>query len=190
MLYLALLRGINVGGGNLIKMAALKSCLETAGFENVATYIQSGNVLFESAERDRARLTRLLEKTLSRTFAPYSARVIVRSHAGLRRVVCEAPKGFGREPGKYRYDVLFLKEPLAAAEALKSVRARPGVDEVDAGPGVLYFSRLTARASQSLLTRIIGLPIYKQLTIRNWNTTTKLLALMQGRSGPAQSSGR
>ena len=181
MVYLALLRGINVGGGNLIRMASLKSCLENAGFEGVATYIASGNVLFESSEGDRPKLTRRLEKILSTTFAPYDARVIVCSHAGLRRIVAEAPKGFGRHPANYRYDVIFLKEPLTAAEAMKSVRTRPGVDEARAGAGVLYFSRLTARASQSLLTRIIGLPIYKQLTIRNWNTTTTLLALMEAR---------
>lgn len=179
--YCALLRGINVGGGNLIKMASLKACLQAAGFKGVATYIQSGNVLFESEERDRAKLTRQLEKVLSTTFAPYNARVIVCSHAGLSRIVREAPKGFGREPEMYRYDVIFLKEPLAAVEALESVRTRDGVDEVHQGPGVLYFSRLTARASQSLLTRIIGLPIYQRLTIRNWNTTTRLLALMQTR---------
>ncbi len=181
MLYLALLRGINVGGGNLIKMASLKSCLTDAGFEGVATYIASGNVLFESVERDRATLTRQLEKILSVTYAPYKARVIVCSHAGLRRIVGDAPKGFGREPAKYRYDLLFLKEPLVAAEAIKSVRTRAGVDEAHTGPGVLYFSRLTARASQSLLTRIIGLPIYQQLTIRNWNTTSTLFALMEAR---------
>ena len=65
---------------------------------------------------------------------------------------------------------------------MKSVKIKEGVDEAHAGSGVLYFSRLTSKASQSYLTRIIGLPVYQDMTIRNWNTTTKLLALMEADS--------
>ena len=103
------------------------------------------------------------------------------SHAKLEQVVRRAPKGFGGQPAKFRYDVIFLKEPATAAEALKSVKTKEGVDQAFAGPDVLYFSRLTAKAAQSQLSRIISLPIYQSMTIRNWNTTTKLLALMDAR---------
>jgi uncharacterized protein (DUF1697 family) len=177
----ALLRGINVGGGNPIKMASLKACLESAGIENVATYIQSGNVLFESPESDGVKLARRLEKTLSKAFKPYRARVVVCAQDTLEKIVKSAPKGFGRKPETYRYDVIYLMDDVTPAAAIEHVVTRPGVDEAHTGPGVLYFSRLIARASQSRLTRIIGLPIYQQMTIRNWNTTTKLLALMDGR---------
>ena len=57
MTYVALLRGINVGGKNITKMAALKACLENAGFDRVETFIQSGNVVFESGQRSAAKLT-------------------------------------------------------------------------------------------------------------------------------------
>ena len=60
-------------------------------------------------------------------------------------VVDRAPKGFGREPAKYRYDLIFLKEPLAAKVALQSVPTKPGVDAAHPGTGVLYFSRLSAK---------------------------------------------
>lgn len=76
---------------------------------------------------------------------------------------------------------IILREALAASEAMKSVTTKPGVDEAFVGPDVLYFTRLTARASQSLLARIVALPIYQEMTIRNWNTTSKLLALMDAR---------
>lgn len=180
--YLALLRGINVGGGNIIKMTDLKACFEKSKLENVATYIQSGNVLFETAETDRAKLVRKLEQALSKTFSPYQARIVVCSHAQLKRVAREAPKGFGSQPQTYRYDVIYLREPLTASEAMRHVSLKPGVDEGFVGPDVLYFSRLTARASQSHLTRIMGLPVYQDMTIRNWNTTTKLLARMDARA--------
>lgn len=177
--YLALLRGINVGGKNIIKMADLKACLEAAGFVDVATYIQSGNVLLTSADGVR-RLTERLERLLSEEFA-YRSRVVMCSQSQLRRIVSSAPAGFGEEPSAYRYDVLFLKEPLTSAKAVKEVMVNDGVDAAFPGPGVIYFSRLEQRATQSRLGRLASLPVYQYMTVRNWNTTTKLLALMDAR---------
>src|SRR4029453_12278230 len=108
--YLALLPGINVGGGNIIKMTDLKACLEASKLENVATYIQSGNVFFETAETDSAKLVRKLERALSKAFSPYQARIVLCSHAKLRQIVRKAPNDFGSQPDKYRYDVIFLKK--------------------------------------------------------------------------------
>jgi len=166
-----------VGGKNLIAMPALKACFEAQGLEDVATYIQSGNVLFSSRERSAALAPRI-EAGLSRAFG-YDASVVLRSLPQLRRVVSEAPSGFGARPGLYRYDTIFLKGPLTPAAALEQAPVRPGVDRVSAGPGVLYYSRLVRKASRSRMSRITALPIYGQMTIRNWNTTTTLLALLE-----------
>ena len=179
--YVALLRGINVGGKNLIRMPALKACFEANGFEDVATYIQSGNVLFGSPESRAPDLVRRIEETLSGEFG-YSATVVVRNRRQMRAIVEGGPEGFGAEPAKYRYDVIFLKEPLRASAAIKSVPTKPGVDEAHAGTGVLYFSRLISKATQSRLNRIITSPIYPSVTIRNWNTTTKVLRMMDDTS--------
>jgi uncharacterized protein (DUF1697 family) len=179
--YAALLRGINVGGKNLIKMPALKDAFEGVGFDDVATYIQSGNVLFTTTGIRAAELTRRIETMLAEAF-DYAPTVVVRSRTQMRAIVEGAPKGFGRQPARYRYDVIFLKEPLSATTAIRSVPTRPGVDTAHAGPGALYFSRLTAKASQSRLSKIVSSPIYPSVTIRNWNTTTKLLSLMDERA--------
>jgi len=179
--YLALLRGINVGGKNLIKMSDLKACFEELGFSNVLTYIQSGNVLFQSGEKDKNILTNKIEKELSEKF-DYQSRLVTITHKELAGIVHEAPKGFGKDLQKYRCDVIFLKEPLTVKEAMKNVQVRDGVDNAYAGKTVLYFSRLTSRASQSYLSKIIVPPMYQNMTIRNWNTTTKLLALMEKES--------
>lgn len=175
--YVALLRGINVGGSNLIRMSDLKACFEKNGFPGAKTYIQSGNVLFSSKEQ-RSALVRRIEAMLGETF-DYPASIVLRSEKQVRDVVRKAPKGFGASPREYRYDVIFLKEPLTSATALKTVPIKEGVDEVHGGSGVLYFSRLISKAAQSRLTRVIGMPIYKSMTIRNWNTTSKLLALLE-----------
>lgn len=180
--YLVLLRGINVGGNNIIKMVDLKASFEAMGFANVRTYIQSGNVLLESAEIDKNSLTARIEKDLSKRFN-FQARVVVISQKELAAVVKSAPEGFGEDDEKFRYDVIFLKEPLTPKEAMQSVKVREGVDSAHAGKQALYFSRLISRASQSYLTKIIGMPVYQNMTIRNWNTTTKLLALMEGQNG-------
>lgn len=176
--YVALLRGINVGGKNLIRMPALKACFEANGFEDVTTYIQSGNVLFGSSQTRASELADSIEEVLGQEFG-YAATVVVRNRTQMRAVVHRAPKGFGAEPAKYRYDVIFLKEPLTAKAAITSVPTKPGVDEAHAGTGVLYFSRLISKATQSRLSRIVTSPIYPSVTIRNWNTTTKLLGMME-----------
>ena len=176
--YVALLRGINVGGKNLIKMPALKACFEANGFEDVTTYIQSGNVLFAEPATPAAELTRRIEAMLAGAF-DYVPTVVVRNRKQMRAIVDRAPKGFGSEPTKYRYDVIFLKEPLTARAAIRHVPTNPAVDSGHAGTGVLYFSRLEAKATSSRLNRIVSSPIYPSVTIRNWNTTTKLLSMME-----------
>ncbi len=178
--YVALLRGINVGGNNLIKMDALRVCFERQGLGDVATYIASGNVLFSTLDADPAELTAKLEAALAARFS-YRASLVLRSREELRKVVAKAPMGFGAKPAEYRYDVVFLKESLTAREAVKDVPMREGVDVVTAGPGVLYGSRLIRLVSKSMMPKLIRLPIYKEMTIRNWNTTTKLLALLEAR---------
>jgi len=175
--YVALLRAINVGGNNLIKMPALKACFESQGLCDVSTYIASGNVLFTAGRANPEALTKKVEAALSTTFS-YSSRVVLRSRDQMQAIVDAAPKGFGTKPALYRYDVTFLKAPLTAGEAMQSMTVRPGVDRVVPGDGVLYCSRLIAKASQSQLSRVIGKPAYKSMTIRTWNVVTKLLELM------------
>jgi uncharacterized protein (DUF1697 family) len=179
--YLALLRGINVGGKNIIKMTGLKACFENMGFADVATFIQSGNVMFRSAEKDKSKLTTKIEKGMSERFN-YKSRLVVVTHKELEKIVDGAPRGFGSDSDTFRYDVIFLKEPLTPKEAMKSVSRKEGVDNAYAGKNVLYFSRLISKATQSHISRIIKLPLYQNMTIRNWNTTTKLLALMEDRN--------
>jgi len=174
--YLALLRGINVGGNNIIKMADLKACFEKMGFDGVITYIQSGNVLFDSEDSDINHLTTTIEQNLSEQFS-YASRIVLIPQEKLLRIIQTAPDGFGVLPDEYRYDVIFLKQPLTAEEALSKIKIKEGVDFVTAGDGVLYFSRLSSQSSQSQMTKMMGTAIYKEMTIRNWNTSTKLSVL-------------
>jgi uncharacterized protein (DUF1697 family) len=174
--YAALLRGINVGGRNIVPMAQLRQTFEADGYKEVRTYIQTGNVLFDS-DVPAALLQVDLEAMLQRRFA-VPVVVVLRSHVEFRNVVDESPAGFGSQPARYHSDVIFLKAPLSSQQAMSVVDAREGVDEAWPGNGVVYFARLSERRAQSRMSRIVGTPEYRQMTIRNWTTTTKLLSLL------------
>lgn len=176
--YVALLRGINVGGKNIIKMVDLRACFEEEGFEDVATYIQSGNVVFEAPRTSMKALTDRVANMLDDRYGLDS--VVIRSATQMKKVVDTAPKGFGTKPDDYRYDVIFLKPELKAAAALAAIPRREGVDQAWSGTGVLYFSRLIAQASKSKLSKLASMAIYKQVTVRNWRTTNKLLTMLEG----------
>ncbi len=177
--HVALLRGINVGGRNIVRMADLRVGFEEAGYADARTYIQSGNVLFHS-DAEPESLESDIEEMIQNRFG-LSVVVVVRSRRQYREVVTGAPEGFGASPDTYHSDVIFLKAPLSANQALEAVNPRDGVDQVWAGNGVLYFSRLSNRLSQSRMSRIVRTPQYQNMTIRNWRTTTRLLALLEER---------
>ena len=174
---MALLRGINVGGRNPVAMADLRAAFETERYNAVSTYIQSGNVLFES-DTPSNLLENELEAMLERRLG-FPLVVVVRSRRQLRNIVDKAPDGFGGAPDIYHSDVIFLKGRLSSPQAMRVVQVRERVDQAWTGPGVLYFARVSARRAQSRMSRIVGTPEYQQMTIRSWTTTTKLLALVE-----------
>ena len=176
--YVALLRGINVGGKNLVRMADLRVAVEEMGLADVATYIQSGNLLFSAPRQRRDDLAARIESELTGRFG-LEQKVVLLTEAQLRGVVEGAPRGFGAESDKC--DVIFVRKPLTVKRAFGVLEMREGVDRAWAGKDVLYFARLAARASSSRLSKVVMLPEYKNMTIRSWSTTKKLLALMDSR---------
>jgi uncharacterized protein (DUF1697 family) len=170
--YLALLRGINVGGKNLVKMDDLREAFEKLGFDDVATYIASGNVLFRAPRQKREKLAARIERALSRRFGA-DLKVVLLTEANLRAVVADAPRGFGWK--SHLCDVVFLRKPLTAKRAFGALEMKKGIDRAWAGKGVLYMARLRSKATGSRLNKIASTPEYQDMTIRSWSTTTKLL---------------
>jgi uncharacterized protein (DUF1697 family) len=177
--YLVLLRGINVGGRNKVPMAALRELLESHGHTNVSTYIASGNVIL-SSDRSAAAIKRELEMALPKTFKldSESISVLVLTLAQLRAVVRKRPKGFGDHPDKFHSDAIFLID-IDAKAAHKVFDPRPDVDEIWPGKGVIYSQRLGAQRTKSRLSKIVGTPAYRSMTIRSWQTTLALLERME-----------
>lgn len=177
--YAVLLRGINVGLKNRISMAELKKCIEKLGYTNVSTYINSGNVILQS-DKSADAVKDEIEKALLKHFTHVTEliKVLVLNEKQLKAVITNKPKGFGDEPTKYHSDAIFLID-ISMKEAMKVFSPKEGVDQVWQGKVVIYSARLSAKRTQSRLNKIIGTPAYKCMTIRNWNTTTKLLELIQ-----------
>jgi uncharacterized protein (DUF1697 family) len=177
--YLALLRGVNVGGKNLVKMADVRAAFEEMGFADVATYIASGNVLFRAPRQRLEELAARIEAELTRRFG-IELKVVLLTEAQLRVVVEGAPRGVGAK--SHLWDVVFVRKPLTVKKAFGVVEIREGVDRAWAGKGVLYFARLAAKAKSSRINKIASRPEYKHMTLRSWSTTTKLLTLMESRA--------
>jgi uncharacterized protein (DUF1697 family) len=176
IIYSALLRGINVGGKNIIRMADLRQFFLDIGCLDVQTYIQSGNVIFKSGNPDRGSLAKTIRQELSQTF-DYHNPLVLMCLPDLQKIVSEAPSGFGEEIQSYKYDVLFLLPPLTALEAIQDVPVREDVDRAWKGPGVIYYRRSSEQLTRSMLNKLPSKPLYQKMTIRNWRTTNKILEL-------------
>ena len=179
--YVVLIRGINVGGKNKMPMAKLKTCLEELGFSDVTTYIASGNAIIGS-NKSADQIKTLIEKALPKNFKLDSGllKVLVLTKSQIQTVVSHSPKEFGEEPKKYHSDVIFLIG-ITTTQAMKVFTPKEGVDKIWKGKGVIYSQRLSALRTKSRLNRIMMAPEYKSMTIRNWNTTTKLAQLLENK---------
>src|SRR5262245_60976004 len=158
-------------------MADVRECLEGRDFKRVTTFIQSGNVLFESDKSDVARLTSAMEKTLATTFG-HEVPVFLLSQVQLKKIVTQAPKEW-KTGAALRQNIAFLRPPVTVKQALAGLDPRPEVDFVKAGDGAVYMSTVMSRLKQSRFPRIVGTPVYGGMTIRTYSTCQKILALMQ-----------
>ena len=176
--YVVLLRGVNVGGKNKVPMAALREVLGARGFADVSTYIASGNVLLRS-ELPAAGVQAAVEEALVEGFDLDDdlIKVLALTPEQLRAVVADRPEGFGEQPDTYHCDAIFLIG-VDVDEGLSVFKPREGVDRVWPGTGVIYSQRLSAQRTKSRLGQIVGTPAYKSMTIRSWQTTLKLHALL------------
>lgn len=175
MKYVALLRGINVGGNSIIKMAELRECVEGLGHAGVRTYIASGNVLFESRERDAAKLDAAFERAIEARFA-LPVRVVVRSRREIRRIAERVPHPWLDAP-QLRVTVAFLLRGADARTVVRELKPKDGIDEVVTAPGALIWAIRRDALTRTGL-RLVGTPLYKEMTLRNLNTTLKLAELL------------
>lgn len=176
MKYVALLRGINVGGKNKVPMPQLKAVFEAIGSANVRTYINSGNVIFEHQE-SQAKLVSSIEETIAQTFK-FSVDVVVVSAERLQAIARELPNDWQND-STMKCDVIFLRPEVDSPLVLDQLTVKPEIDNVRYVPGAILWSVERNLVTRSGLMKLAGSDLYKQVTIRNCNTLRKLAVLCE-----------
>lgn len=181
MKYIALLRGINVGGNNKVSMADLKVALTEAGLSNVRTYINSGNVLFESNLNNEIELTELCERAIEKRFG-FAVGCVVLSEKSYKVDVDTAPSWWGRIDPNIRSDALFVLRHGTAQAVVDAVGdVNNDYEWVVAGDKVVFWTVDRRKYTKARLPKIIGTDAYRMVSMRSSTTTRKLYALLDER---------
>ena len=178
--YIALLRGINVGGHNKIAMPALKASFEQRGFRNVLTYINSGNVIFES-NMDEAALQAACEALIMEDFNLIIPACVL-SAADLTMSLAHAPEWWNAAPYE-RHDAFFVIPPMTAEVLCAYVGAtREEYERIRYHGRIIFWSAPLATFSRTRWSKISkDKAKYRTLTVRNANTALKLAELVSAR---------
>ncbi len=176
--YISLLRGINVLGKKTIRMEDLAKLYETLGFKNVRTYVQSGNVLFDSPERDSSKLSALIATGIKKKFG-YDVVVLITTGKELSEVIARNP--FAKDPriDKSKLHVTLLSE-LPKPALLKELQPFPGeTDQFKVVGKAVYIHCPNGYGRTKYHNNFFEKVLKTSATTRNWNTVNKLLALVQ-----------
>lgn len=171
-MYIALLRGINVGG-RTIKMSDLKIVFESLGFQEVKTFIASGNVLFNTNETNTEKLTAMIEETLKETFG-FAIAIMLRTPKQMEKIVADAP--FKEEQLDVKKYVTFLKTELTDSTISELQSNLDNGERIYLHGTEIYFS---IPAESIFSNNWLEKAVKKSCTTRNWNTTRKLAELAQ-----------
>lgn len=180
MVYIALLRGINVGGKNKIDMKLLKQTFEQAGMSDVVTYINTGNIIFSYKGQSKTELARILEEAIHHDFG-LQIKVVVRSVDDVREIINAIPDTWKNDKDM-KSDVMFLWDEIDNESVLENLVIKPNIDTVKYVPGAILWSVDKKNVTKSGMSKIIGSKLYKQVTIRNVNTARKIYELMQAQN--------
>lgn len=171
MKYVALLRGINVGGYNKVDMKQLIAAMSKAGFEEVSSYINSGNIFF-SADDTEARLTNKLEQLIKNEFG-FDIKVLLRNKDNIDELTGSIPPEW-TNGSEMKCDVMFLWDNYNDKSVLKQLTIKPEIDEVNYVHGALIWRVDRNNVTKSGMMKIVGTELYRNMTVRNCNTVRKI----------------
>ena len=175
--YIALLRGINVGGKNKISMPLLKAAFEKHGFSDVRTYINSGNVIFSCVQTERTALQAVCRKIIADTFSLDIALSIVLPNE-LAEALDNAPAWWDADADS-KHNAIFVIAPATAETVLACIgETKPDYERIAHAGQVLFWSAPIQTFSRTRLTKVVTTSLSTDITIRNANTTKKLLQLV------------
>lgn len=176
--YIVLLRGINVGGNNIISMKILKDKLMDYGFSNVITYINSGNILLKSFIIDKIIVKSEIEKLILTAFN-LSIIACVITVDELLEMKQKCPEWWGVDNNS-RHNALFVIPPVTGELIMSQIgELNPEIEKCDVSDQILFWEVKNDYYSKSKYSKILGKSYYSSLTVRNANTFNKLVELCQ-----------
>lgn len=175
MVYVALLRGINVGGKNKVPMAELKAIFEKLGFTRVRTFIASGNVIFCSDSGNQKQMASRIEHAIFKEFR-LDIPVVLRTQSNIAKLVQDIPAGWNN--AQQRTEVMFLWDEVNKPEILDGFKWNPKIETLRYYDGAVVWNIDRKHYKQGSGPKIIKSDFYKKMTGRNINTVRKLDELM------------
>lgn len=176
--YVVLLRGINVGGKNVIAKDDLRGCFEDLGYQNVLTYIQSGTILFRTESKNIGELTSDIEQALSERFS-YQAQAVVLDQKKYLSMIGKSPVGWGIDDTQ-KHNALFMIRGTVAKRLLADLPPRkPDIELTIASTGIVFWSISKEHQTKTSYMKLPGNKLYQRMTIRNHNTVNKLAELFE-----------
>ena len=172
----------------MISMSSLKKSFEALGFNDVVTYINSGNIIFKSKEADARKLESKIEKMLSKEYQ-LDSRVVLRSLSEMEKLVKNLPRNWNDDSG-WRYNVIFLRHTIDSEKILAELEVKKDIEEVVYHPGALLWRAQISELTRTNMLKLSSRKMYLDMTIRNQNTTRKLYELMKkvAKSEPQKST--
>ncbi|MFD1902230.1 DUF1697 domain-containing protein [Enterococcus termitis] len=175
--YVALLRGVNVGGKNKIAMPVLKKAFEDHGFLDVVTYINSGNIVFTSPSQEIRTLIKKSERIIKETFG-LDIPVMIVSKNELEDLLQHTPKWWGDSNKEIIHYAIFLIPPICIEEVFEAVgEIKPEYEQITHHNNVIFWSAPRETFSKARWSKIASSSVNNHVTIRNANTISKLLSL-------------
>lgn len=179
MRYVALLRGVNVGGNHPVPKGEFKAVLESLGFYDVTIYINSGNAVFSS---DHEPVAAEVRAALEERFI-FDVPTLILSGDKIRAIAAAIPADWTNDPPKpdksgQKSDVVYLFDEVNAPDVLEKMGYRPEVETMIYVDGAVLANIPRSRQSKYSLLRVVGTPLYRHITIRNIATAKKLAELV------------
>lgn len=171
MKYVALLRGINVGGNNKVDMKQLVAAMSGASFDEVSTYINSGNIFF-NANDSEIELTNKLEQLIKDEFG-LDIKVLLRNKDNIDAIIASIPPEW-TNGSEMKCDVMFLWNKYNNDSILEHLTIKPDIDEVKYVHGALIWKVDRKNVTKSGMMKIVGTELYRNMTVRNCNTVRKI----------------
>lgn len=171
MKYIALLRGINVGGNRKVEMKKLKKLFESLGYADVVTYLNSGNILFESdAEQDT--LQKEIPKKLKKEFG-FEIQTLIKSEKEVKKIADAIPENWKNDSDQ-KTDVAYLFPGIDSKKIIDELPVKKEFMDIRSVQGAIFWNIKRKEYSKSHLNKIISHALYQLMTLRNVNTARYL----------------